>query len=69
MSISKDLEGPDKFYFWFQPSPNPDAEKEIVIWLNGGVSLDLHELSTRRGASPELEADFEQTIAAWLFIS
>ncbi|KAG8418579.1 hypothetical protein J3459_012233 [Metarhizium acridum] len=36
MSISKDLDGPDKFYFWFQPSPNPDADKEIVIWLNGG---------------------------------
>ncbi|OAA43259.1 serine carboxypeptidase 1 [Metarhizium rileyi] len=36
MSISQDLNGPDKFYFWFQPSPNPEAEKEIVIWLNGG---------------------------------
>lgn len=38
MSISQDLNGPDKFYFWFQPSPNPEADKEIVIWLNGGVS-------------------------------
>ncbi|KAJ6441609.1 40S ribosomal protein S19 [Purpureocillium lavendulum] len=36
MSISEDLNGPDKFYFWFQPSPNPAAKKEIVIWLNGG---------------------------------
>ncbi|OAQ90625.1 carboxypeptidase cpdS precursor [Purpureocillium lilacinum] len=36
MSISDDLDGPDKFYFWFQPSPNPAAKKEIVIWLNGG---------------------------------
>lgn len=36
MSISKNLDGPDKFYFWFQPSTNPAADKEILIWLNGG---------------------------------
>ncbi|KAJ9156430.1 Carboxypeptidase [Pleurostoma richardsiae] len=36
MSISDDLDGPDKLYFWFQPSPNPAASNEIVIWLNGG---------------------------------
>lgn len=34
----KQLDSDDKMYFWFQPSPNPDAKKEIVIWLNGGVS-------------------------------
>ncbi len=39
MSISDDLDGPDKLYFWFQPSPNPDAAREIVIWLNGGVRI------------------------------
>lgn len=44
MSISDDLDGPDKFYFWFQPSPNPAAKKEIVIWLNGGVSPSPHIL-------------------------
>lgn len=39
MSIHEgDLDSDDKLYFWFQPSPNPDAKKEIVIWLNGGVS-------------------------------
>ncbi|KAF7561185.1 hypothetical protein G7046_g2941 [Stylonectria norvegica] len=31
---SDDLD--DEYYFWFQPSPNPAAKKEIVIWLNGG---------------------------------
>ncbi|KAG5928604.1 hypothetical protein E4U42_000318 [Claviceps africana] len=36
MSISDDPNGPDKFFFWFQPSPNPAADKEILIWLNGG---------------------------------
>ncbi|KAF4119409.1 hypothetical protein GMORB2_4928, partial [Geosmithia morbida] len=36
LSISDDLDGPDKLYFWFQPSPNPAADKEILIWLNGG---------------------------------
>lgn len=25
-----------QLYFWFFPSPNPAAEKEILIWLNGG---------------------------------
>jgi carboxypeptidase D len=25
-----------ELYFWFFPSSNPAAEKEIVIWLNGG---------------------------------
>jgi carboxypeptidase D len=25
-----------ELYFWFFPSPNPAAEKEILIWLNGG---------------------------------
>lgn len=38
MPITEDEDSPDKFYFWFQPSSNPDCEKEIVIWLNGGVS-------------------------------
>ncbi|KAG5982779.1 hypothetical protein E4U55_001385 [Claviceps digitariae] len=36
MSISDDVNGPDKFFFWFQPSSNPAAKKEILIWLNGG---------------------------------
>ena len=25
-----------ELYFWFFPSPNPAAENEILIWLNGG---------------------------------
>lgn len=25
-----------QLYFWFFPSTNPAAEKEILIWLNGG---------------------------------
>ncbi|KAG6037768.1 hypothetical protein E4U41_004749 [Claviceps citrina] len=36
MSISNDTAGPDKFFFWFQPSSNPAAAREILIWLNGG---------------------------------
>lgn len=30
-----------KLYFWFFPSTNPKAEKEILIWLNGGVSFSM----------------------------
>lgn len=29
----------DEFYFWFFPSTNAAADGEILIWLNGGVSL------------------------------
>ncbi|KAG6009042.1 hypothetical protein E4U21_003373 [Claviceps maximensis] len=36
MSISNNVHGDEKFFFWFQPSPNPAARKEILIWLNGG---------------------------------
>lgn len=28
--------GAAELYFWFFPSSNPKAEKEITIWLNGG---------------------------------
>jgi carboxypeptidase D len=30
---------PNQLYFWFFPSKNPAASKEILIWLTGGVSL------------------------------
>ncbi|QLI65913.1 uncharacterized protein G6M90_00g011570 [Metarhizium brunneum] len=49
MSISQDVNGPDKFYFWFQPSPNPDADKEIVIWLNGGIHYTQPGCSSLEG--------------------
>ena len=35
MNIS-DTSDDGQLYFWFFPSPNPAAEKEILIWLNGG---------------------------------
>lgn len=25
-----------ELFFWFYPSPNPEADDEILIWLNGG---------------------------------
>ncbi len=28
----------DQLYFWFFPSTNPAAQKEIMIWVTGGVS-------------------------------
>lgn len=40
LSTTNDINGTERFYFWFQPSPNPAAKKEIVIWLNGGVSYE-----------------------------
>ncbi|KAK8073403.1 Carboxypeptidase D [Apiospora phragmitis] len=36
LSITKDLNAAEKLFFWFFPSTNKAAEKEIVIWLNGG---------------------------------
>lgn len=38
LSITKDPKAEEKLFFWFWPSTNPSAEKEIVLWLNGGVS-------------------------------
>ncbi|KAF3018849.1 hypothetical protein E8E14_006693 [Neopestalotiopsis sp. 37M] len=36
LSINEDLTAPEKLFFWFFPSSSSAAEKEIVIWLNGG---------------------------------
>lgn len=38
LPISSDPKEESKFFWWFFPSTNPAAEKEILIWLNGGVS-------------------------------
>ncbi|RMZ85375.1 hypothetical protein DV737_g771, partial [Chaetothyriales sp. CBS 132003] len=35
LPISKEKDAPE-LYFWFFPSENPAASKEILIWLNGG---------------------------------
>jgi len=32
-----DANDTNQLYFWFFPSTNPAAEKEIAIWLTGGV--------------------------------
>jgi carboxypeptidase D len=34
--ISSNTTDPNQLWFWFFPSTNPLASKEIVIWLNGG---------------------------------
>lgn len=44
--VTTDADG-DYFFFWFFPSTNPDADKEILIWLNGGVSIPAHVQGSR----------------------
>ena len=44
LPITDDPDGEDNLFFWFFPSTNPASEKEILIWLNGGVSSDLSTL-------------------------
>ena len=39
LPISQDPEEKSELFWWFFPSTNPAAKKEILIWLNGGVSL------------------------------
>lgn len=39
LPISTNASDHNRLWFWFFPSENPLAEKEITIWLNGGVSL------------------------------
>ncbi|SZF01311.1 unnamed protein product [Blumeria hordei] len=34
--ISSDINDPNQLWFWFFPSTNPLAEREVTIWLNGG---------------------------------
>lgn len=41
----------DEFYFWFFPSTNPAADGEILIWLNGGVSL-IYQLDAQPNCPP-----------------
>ncbi|KJR84498.1 carboxypeptidase D [Sporothrix schenckii 1099-18] len=36
LPLSSDPNDTNQLFFWFFPSTNPDASKEIVIWLNGG---------------------------------
>lgn len=36
LPISDNANETSQLYFWFFPSNNTAAEKEIVIWLNGG---------------------------------
>ena len=38
LPISSDPKDENNLFFWFFPSTNPAADKEILIWLNGGVS-------------------------------
>lgn len=43
LPISTNATDNNRLWFWFFPSENPLAEKEITIWLNGGVSSDTQE--------------------------
>ena len=38
LPVGGDSDG--RLWFWFFPTTDPDEPKEIIIWLNGGVSLD-----------------------------
>ena len=39
LPISSNPKDENNLFFWFFPSTNPAASKEILIWLNGGVSF------------------------------
>ncbi len=41
LPISDKKNETDKLFFWFFPTPTKEfmEKKEIVIWLNGGVSI------------------------------
>ena len=53
LPISEDPKDENKLFWWFYPSTNPAASKEVLIWLNGGVSkrliiYDSHDNMTYR---------------------
>ncbi|KAK4193116.1 carboxypeptidase-like protein [Podospora australis] len=43
LPISNDPNEDGNLFFWFFPSSNPAAEKEILIWLNGGPGCSSFE--------------------------
>ncbi|KAK0739890.1 Alpha/Beta hydrolase protein [Apiosordaria backusii] len=43
LPISKDHNEQNNLFFWFFPSTNVAADKEIVIWLNGGPGCSSFE--------------------------
>ena len=38
LPITDNANDPNKLFFWYFPSTNQAADKEILIWLTGGVS-------------------------------
>ncbi|KAK3377944.1 putative serine-TYPE carboxypeptidase F precursor [Podospora didyma] len=43
LPISSDPNEESNLFWWFFPSTNPDAKKEILIWLNGGPGCSSFE--------------------------
>ncbi|AEO63382.1 uncharacterized protein THITE_121141 [Thermothielavioides terrestris NRRL 8126] len=43
LPISSDPHEESNLFFWFFPSTNPAADKEILIWLNGGPGCSSFE--------------------------
>ncbi|KAK3365859.1 putative serine-TYPE carboxypeptidase F precursor [Lasiosphaeria ovina] len=43
LPISSDPKEKSNLFFWFFPSTNPAAKKEILIWLNGGPGCSSFE--------------------------
>lgn len=63
----------DSLFFWFFPSTNEDADKEILIWLNGGVGF-LFFFSFSNFHLPVVEVrlailePYAHNILAWLLL-
>lgn len=39
LPISDDPDDENELFFWFFPSSSDTKEKEVLLWLNGGVSF------------------------------
>lgn len=70
LPISSQPDEDREFYFWFFPSPNEAADKEILVWLNGGPGCSsLEGLLQENGPFLWQYGTFAPTPNPWTWVN